>query len=205
MIAHLRRNKESACGCAGIYTAHAAIELYAEVFEQEDALDRLEAFASFRGADFYGLPRNAEQITLVKKPRRAAETFDVEDDVIVPLRAGEPVAWQLMVEGHQALGSFLSSFVISLVNQAPPKPGDETPDCSRRRSSNRAIDLAQRSATLATAASTETSVSPTTTSPSLFRVTFRRHKTPVPSCGPSRSVRVNLATRILEPNRPSTY
>ena len=56
---HLRRNKESACGCAGIYTAHAAIELYAEVFEQEDALDRLEAFASFHGADFYGLPRNA--------------------------------------------------------------------------------------------------------------------------------------------------
>jgi len=96
---HLRRNKENACGCAGIYTAHAAIELYAEVFEQENALDRLEPFASFHGADFYGLPRNTEQITLLKKPWQVAESFDAEDDVVVPLRAGDTVAWQLTVEG----------------------------------------------------------------------------------------------------------
>ena len=92
---HRRRDKESACGCAGIYTAHAAIELYAEVFDQADALDRLEPFASFHGADFYGLPRNTEQITLLKKPWQVAKSFDVDDDAVVPLRADESVVWQL--------------------------------------------------------------------------------------------------------------
>lgn len=65
---HPRHDKESSCGCAGIYSAHAALELYAEVFEQAGALDKLEAFASFHGPDFYGLPRNQEQVTLVKQP-----------------------------------------------------------------------------------------------------------------------------------------
>lgn len=92
---HPRRDKESACGCAGIYTAHAAIELYAEVFEQADALDRLEAFASFHGADFYGLPRNSERITLVKNPWQVAASLGEGDDSVIPLRAGESVVWQL--------------------------------------------------------------------------------------------------------------
>lgn len=92
---HPRRDKEAACGCAGIYTAHAAIELYAELFEQAGALDRLEHFASFHGADFYGLPRNSERITLVKQPWQVATAFGEGDDSVVPLRAGECVAWQL--------------------------------------------------------------------------------------------------------------
>ncbi len=92
---HPRRDKESACGCAGIYTAHAAIELYAEVFEQANALDRLEPFASFHGADFYGLPRNAERITLVKSPWQVAASLGERDDSVIPLRAGETIAWQL--------------------------------------------------------------------------------------------------------------
>ena len=92
---HPRRNKETACGCAGIYTAHAAIELYAEVFEQANALNRLEAFASFHGADFYGLPRNAERITLVKSPWQVAASLGEGDDAVIPFRAGETVVWQL--------------------------------------------------------------------------------------------------------------
>lgn len=92
---HPRRDKESACGCAGIYTAHAAIELYAEVFEQAAALDRLELFASFHGADFYGLPRNSERITLVKKPWQVAASIGEGGDSVVPFRAGATVAWQL--------------------------------------------------------------------------------------------------------------
>ena len=70
---HPSRDKKNTCGCAGIYTAHAAIEIYAEVFDHADALDRLEPFASFHGADFYRLPRNTEQITLLKKPWQVAE------------------------------------------------------------------------------------------------------------------------------------
>jgi len=92
---HPRRDKESACGCAGIYTAHAAIELYAEVFEQADALDRLEPFASFHGADFYGLPRNTERITLVKQPWHVAASLGEGGDSVIPFRASDTVAWQL--------------------------------------------------------------------------------------------------------------
>ena len=93
---HGRSTKEAACGCAGCYTAHAGIELYAEVFEAAGALDRLEAFASHFGADFYGLPRNAETITLVKEAWAvpATQAF-LDDDTLVPLRAGETVAWRL--------------------------------------------------------------------------------------------------------------
>ena len=92
---HPRRAKESACGCAGIYTAHAAIELYAEVFEQAGALDRLEAFASFYGADFYRLPRNRDTLTLEQQPWRAPEEVRFGREAGVPLRAGGTVRWRL--------------------------------------------------------------------------------------------------------------
>lgn len=92
---HPRHAKEAACGCAGIYSAHTAIELYAEVFEQDAALDKLEAFASFHGADFYGLPHNQERITLVKQPWTVPSLLGEGTGAIVPLRAGENMAWQL--------------------------------------------------------------------------------------------------------------
>ena len=92
---HLKHTKESACGCAGIYTAHAAIELYAEAFEQAGALDRLEGFASFHGADFYGLPRNRDRITLKRQSWVVPAQYGEDSDAIVPLRAGQPVAWTL--------------------------------------------------------------------------------------------------------------
>jgi dihydroorotase len=92
---HPRHDKETACGCAGIYTAHAAIELYAEVFEAAGALERLEPFASFHGADFYGLPRNTDQITLVRDPWTAPQQVGEGEVGIVPLRAGESIRWRL--------------------------------------------------------------------------------------------------------------
>jgi len=92
---HLRLAKESACGCAGIYSAHAAIELYAEIFEQADALDRLEAFASFHGADFYGLPRNRNKVTLVKETWAVPPEIVLGEGTLVPLRAGQTIAWRL--------------------------------------------------------------------------------------------------------------
>jgi dihydroorotase len=92
---HARHTKEAACGCAGMYTAHTAMELYAEAFEKENALDKLEAFASFYGADFYGLPRNKEQITLVKENWQVPDSLPyIEGDVLVPLRAGQTLAWK---------------------------------------------------------------------------------------------------------------
>ncbi|MCX8087622.1 MAG: dihydroorotase [Rhodocyclaceae bacterium] len=95
---HGKKTKEAACGCAGCYTAHAALELYAEAFEAAGALDKLEAFASFHGADFYGLPRNAEKITLVKEAWPVpGELPYLPDDGLVPLRAGEQVGWKLEV------------------------------------------------------------------------------------------------------------
>jgi dihydroorotase len=92
---HERSTKESACGCAGMFTAHAAIELYAEAFESARRLDRLEPFASHFGADFYGLPRHDETITLVKESWVPPEVYDFGDGELVPYRAGEPVAWRL--------------------------------------------------------------------------------------------------------------
>ncbi|HEX8873902.1 MAG TPA: dihydroorotase [Nitrosospira sp.] len=92
---HSRSTKENACGCAGIYTAHAAIELYAEAFEQAGALDKLEAFASFHGADFYRLPRNTDSITLKKESWTMPEKLEFGDDVLIPLRAGESLIWKL--------------------------------------------------------------------------------------------------------------
>jgi dihydroorotase len=93
---HARSAKENACGCAGCYTAHAAIELYAEAFEAANALDRLEGFASYHGADFYGLPRNRGTITLRRESWRVpdAQPF-IDDEPLVPLRAGETISWRL--------------------------------------------------------------------------------------------------------------
>lgn len=93
---HAKHSKEAACGCAGVYTAHAAIELYAEAFEAANALDRLEAFASFYGADFYGLPRNADKITLQKASWLVPNELPMGDDSLVPLRAGQQVHWKLL-------------------------------------------------------------------------------------------------------------
>ncbi len=92
---HSRSAKENACGCAGMYTAHAGLELYAEVFEDAGALERLEAFASFNGPDFYGLPRNADQIEIRKTPRDVPPTLPFGEELVVPYRAGERVAWSL--------------------------------------------------------------------------------------------------------------
>ncbi|MEO8779643.1 MAG: dihydroorotase [Rhodanobacter sp.] len=93
---HPRHAKESACGCAGIYTAHAAIELYAEAFEQAGKLDRLEAFASFHGPDFYRLPRNRERIVLEKQPWKVPSEIALGGAACVPMRAGTNVAWSLL-------------------------------------------------------------------------------------------------------------
>ena len=93
---HARHAKEAACGCAGIFSAHAAIELYAEAFEQAGRLDRLEAFASERGADFYGLPRNEERIALRREPWKVPERYAFGDDELVPLRGGAELAWRLV-------------------------------------------------------------------------------------------------------------
>ncbi len=92
---HPRHKKESACGCAGIYTAHAAIELYAEAFEQAGALDKLEAFAARNGAAFYGLPVNQDRITLQRESWRVPENYPLGDDKLVPFRAGETLHWKL--------------------------------------------------------------------------------------------------------------
>jgi dihydroorotase len=92
---HARDAKESDCGCAGIYTAHAGIELYAEAFEEAGALERLEGFASCHGADFYGLPRNRERITLVREPVPVPEALPFGDKLLVPMRAGENLGWRL--------------------------------------------------------------------------------------------------------------
>jgi dihydroorotase len=93
---HPRQGKETACGCAGCYTAYAALELYAEAFEAAGALDKLEAFASFHGADFYGLPRNTATITLQRKPAPIPESFPFGADELIPLRAGEILNWRQM-------------------------------------------------------------------------------------------------------------
>ena len=93
---HAQHTKENYCGCAGVYTAHTAIELYAEVFEQAGALDKLEGFASFYGADFYGLPRNTASITLRKEDTQVPATLEFGEHKLVPLRAGEVVKWRLL-------------------------------------------------------------------------------------------------------------
>jgi dihydroorotase len=93
---HSRQAKEAACGCAGIYTAHAAIELYAAAFEEAGALDRLEGFASRFGAEFYGLPVNRDTITLVREEWTVPAKLAFGNDELVPLRAGETIPWKLL-------------------------------------------------------------------------------------------------------------
>ena len=92
---HSKDRKEAACGCAGCYSAYGAIGLYAEIFEELGILDKLEAFASFNGPDFYGLPRNTDTITLVREPWTMPAQLPLSDGNIVPLKAGETVHWQL--------------------------------------------------------------------------------------------------------------
>lgn len=93
---HSQANKETNCGCAGIYTAYTAIELYAEVFEQVGALNKLEAFASFHGADFYQMPRNRDHITLKKESWVIPEQLQFAQENLIPLRAGEELAWKMI-------------------------------------------------------------------------------------------------------------
>ena len=92
---HAKNKKESACGCAGCFSHHAAIELYAQAFEEADALDKLEAFASFYGADFYDLPRHRETITLSRQPWELPASIPFEDTQLVPLGAGTTLNWKL--------------------------------------------------------------------------------------------------------------
>ena len=92
---HTRAAKEAACGCAGIFSAHAAIELYAEAFAAAGALDKLEPFASAHGADFYRLPRNSGTITLLPEPWEVPAHYPFGTGELVPLRAGERIAWRL--------------------------------------------------------------------------------------------------------------
>jgi dihydroorotase len=97
---HAQHTKENACGCAGCYSAHSAIELYAEVFENAGALDKLEGFASFYGADYYGLPRNTDKVTLRKEEWEMPHTVEFGGSKLVPLRAGEKMKWKLIEETH---------------------------------------------------------------------------------------------------------
>jgi dihydroorotase len=92
---HTRERKESSCGCAGIYTAHAALELYAQVFEAAGALDKLEGFASHFGPDFYALPRNTDTITLEKTDWQVPDSYPLGDSSVVPMSAGETLHWRV--------------------------------------------------------------------------------------------------------------
>jgi dihydroorotase len=93
---HARGAKETACGCAGIFSAHAGLELYAEAFEAAGALDKLEGFAACYGADFYGLPRNEATVTLRREPWQVPAHYPFGADELVPLRAGERIGWRLV-------------------------------------------------------------------------------------------------------------
>ena len=92
---HPVSDKETACGCAGIFTAHAALELYTEVFDAAGALGKLEHFASFNGPDFYGLPRNTEQLTLTRTAWPVPPSYKLGDTSVVPLRAGDKIGWRI--------------------------------------------------------------------------------------------------------------
>lgn len=92
---HARHAKEAACGCAGCYSAHAALELYAEAFDELGALEKLEGFASLHGPDFYGLPRNTDTVTLVRESWSVPASMPLGDQTIVPLRAGESIHWRV--------------------------------------------------------------------------------------------------------------
>lgn len=93
---HPRKLKENSCGCAGVFSAHAALELYATVFAEAHALDRLEAFASFHGADFYGLPRNQDPVTLRRQDWQVPGSYHMGDDSLIPFMAGKTLAWKFV-------------------------------------------------------------------------------------------------------------
>jgi dihydroorotase len=95
---HEKTTKENSCGCAGMFTAHAAVELYAEAFESAGRLDRLEGFASHFGADFYSLPRHSDTITLIKEPWVAPEKYPFGNGALIPYRAGEAIGWRILSE-----------------------------------------------------------------------------------------------------------
>jgi dihydroorotase len=93
---HPRLDKEAACGCAGVYTGHAALELYAIAFEEAGALDKLEGFASVHGAQFYGLPVNEQTVTLARQEWIVPQRLKFGDHELFPLRAGETLPWKLL-------------------------------------------------------------------------------------------------------------
>jgi len=92
---HAREAKETGCGCAGIYTAHAALELYATVFAAADRLENLEAFASINGPTFYGLPIAEETITMIEKPWQVPLSYELGDSQVIPMCSGEKITWQI--------------------------------------------------------------------------------------------------------------
>ena len=94
---HYQYEKEAACGCAGVFSAHAAIELYAEAFEKANKLERLEGFASHFGADFYGLKRSTETIMLEKNSWKVPKSYNFSDSKVIPFFAGEELSWRLKV------------------------------------------------------------------------------------------------------------
>jgi len=98
---HARNMKECGCGCASIYTAHAALALYAEAFEKADALDKLEAFAGWYGPDFYGLPRNEQTITLQREPWQVPDSYGLGRSEVVPLGSGTQLKWKLQSDPAQ--------------------------------------------------------------------------------------------------------
>ena len=93
---HYQYEKEAACGCAGVFSAHAAIELYAEVFDKANKLEKLEGFASYFGADFYGLKRNTETITLEKNSWTVPKSYDFSDSKVIPFFAEKELSWKLL-------------------------------------------------------------------------------------------------------------
>ena len=93
---HPRHKKETACGCAGIFSAPAALEIYASIFEQQQILDKLEAFTSFNGADFYGLPRNTKTVTLIKQAWKIPAQYSLGSDTVIPFLAGSTLDWKLI-------------------------------------------------------------------------------------------------------------
>ena len=95
---HERGAKESPCGCAGIYSAHAAIELYAEAFEDAGAIEKLEGFASLHGPDFYKLPRNTEKVVLERRTQEIPASFPFPSGTVIPMRAGETIRWTLIAD-----------------------------------------------------------------------------------------------------------
>ena len=92
---HSKQNKETACGCAGMFTAFAAIELYTEAFDEAGALEQLEQFSSLNGPSFYGLETNSDQITLKREQWTVPDSYPFANDIIIPLRAGQTMNWKL--------------------------------------------------------------------------------------------------------------